>query len=60
MADLEVQPFGLTRAQSAAVIRGSAIDNQPQLMVTDFKKTFSHPKNFYFKVDTDIFNPQCF
>uniref|UniRef100_A0A1I8BM59 Gag-pro-like protein n=1 Tax=Meloidogyne hapla TaxID=6305 RepID=A0A1I8BM59_MELHA len=34
MADLEVQPFGLTRAQSAAVIRGSAIDNQPQLMMT--------------------------
>ena len=33
MADLEVQPFTLTRAQSAAVIRGSAINNQPQLMV---------------------------
>jgi len=47
MADLEVQPFGLTRAQSAAVIRGSAIDNQPQLMVTDIKN-FSILKNFYF------------
>jgi len=44
MADLEVQPFGLTRAQSAAVIRGSAIDNQPQLMVNWLKKIFQLKK----------------
>ncbi|CAK5086327.1 unnamed protein product [Meloidogyne enterolobii] len=50
MADLEVQPFGLTRAQSAAVIRGSAIDNQPQLMLT---RTYSIPNVFDYHRRTD-------
>uniref|UniRef100_A0A915LLG6 Uncharacterized protein n=1 Tax=Meloidogyne javanica TaxID=6303 RepID=A0A915LLG6_MELJA len=55
MADLEVQPFGLTRAQSAAVIRGSAIDNQPQLMLT---RTYSIPNVFDYHRRTDPYKPQ--
>lgn len=47
--------YALTRAQSTAVIRGSAIDNQPTLMLT---RTYSVPDVNAYHRFTDPYKPQ--